>query len=172
MAGHSRKGQFRNDLIDGVPGWKVRRPDFEPGNALAVKSGAFSARLVSEDAERIAEHLAELMPWLGPHHLVVLDVLCKAKARYDRADTYANDLMDEVTTTQKGETGIEAVPDRIWKLLISQENTIINACAKLGMTATDQAMLMKDASWAKALSAGRAEALASEGARLRQLRAG
>ncbi len=154
-----------------MPEWyHPKREPFQKDNELAVKSGVYSTRLVSEDAERIAEQLADLMPWLGPHHLVILDVLCKAKARYDRADSYANDLMDEVTTNKNGDTGIEAVPQRIWNLLISQENTIINACAKLGMTATDQAMLMKDASWARALSQGRAESLAAEGARLRQLR--
>lgn len=152
------------------PAWyHPPRPPFEEGNVLSVRSGVQSTRLVSEDAERIMAKLQEDIPWLAERHGIVLDVLVKAKVRYDRVDAYIDGLMDETITNRDGNTGIEAIPEKILRYLSTAENTIISACSKLGLTATDEAVLMKDVSWAKALQRGRASELAARGAALRAL---
>lgn len=169
MAGRKRRGA----PIDPAnpPEWyRPPRPPFEKGNVHGARSGVWSERLVAEDTERIMAKLKEDIPWLAERHGIVLDVLVKAKVRYDRIDAYIDRLMFEEITNKSGDTGIEAIPERLLRFLSSAERTIIDACGKLGLTATDEAVLMKDVSWAKALQRGRAEELAAKGAQLRALR--
>lgn len=155
--------------LEVVPIWKQRRPDFEKNNTLGVKSGVFSERLVSADAKAVHDELVAALPWLIDQDAVVLDVLCHAKARYDRANTYADSICDgEVSVGDS--TGIGAVPERIWRVIDRAEDKIISSCSKLGMTPLDRAVLMRDTSWARALQRRGGEQLAEEGARLRALR--
>lgn len=155
-----------------VPWTRREASPFLSGNLLSVRHGADSELLVSAAAQAVLAQMMEMFPWLEVADGIVLDVLCKAKVRYDTLDAYADSVISGETYTAKGETGIEAVPDRVWQSLARLENTLVSAAGKLGLTAVDRAALTKDASWANALRAGRVSGLASEGGRLRQLRTG
>lgn len=156
------------------PARGYRWPDAEPGNTLAVRHGAQSPRLVSERAAALLAEMSEQWPWLEECDAVLLDVLTKAKARYDMLDAYATGVIEGTVEayprTGYPQTGIEAVPDRVWQSLQRQENIIIQATAKLGFTATDRAQLFKDAGMARHFGGGSLNSFAAEGRKIRQLR--
>lgn len=148
--------------------------DATPGNALAVRHGAFSDRLVSQRAQELLAELLEQHPWLNNADGVVLDVLVRAKVRYDALDEYATDVIEgrRQAYPRKGypSTGIEAVPDRVWQSLQRQENIIIQAAGKLGFSAADRASLYRDAGMAFHFGGESLTSLAGQGRKLRQLR--
>lgn len=145
--------------------------DATPGNTLAVRHGAGSDRLVSERATAILGELRESYPWLVDADALVLDVLVRAKVRLDALDAYITGVLDGTTTAypRKGqpETGIEAVPDRVWQQVSRESRTVVDAAAKLGLTATDRAQLLKDTGLARHFGGDRIAALAERGRSLR-----
>jgi len=119
-----------------------------PGNTLAARSGARSERLVSEHAEEVLEELVELYPWLTTADGVALDVLVRAKARHDLLAAYIEDIVEgrRRSYPRKGfpDTGIEAVPERVWQQISREARTVLDTASRLGLTAVDRAQLAKD----------------------------
>ncbi|MDA8289954.1 MAG: hypothetical protein M0014_16185 [Actinomycetota bacterium] len=163
---------------DGTPVTEPQAPrgyrweDAKPGNLLAVRHGARSERLVSERAAQVLDELRETYAWLIDADVVVLDVLCRAKARHDALADYVEGVIEGTVEAypRKGfpQTGIEAVPDRTWQQLSRETRTIIDAAAKLGFTATDRAQLMKDTGMARHFGGERVAQLVERGRQLRE----
>lgn len=149
-------------------------PPATPGNTLAVRHGGWSDRLASERAQTVLAQLLDLYPWLEEADVVTLDVLCKAKARYDAFDDYATAVMEgsRQAHPRKGfpSTGVEAIPDRVLTAMARLENTIISAAGKLGLTATDRAQLFKDAGMARHFGGDRIAQLVEKGRQVREER--
>jgi hypothetical protein len=147
-------------------------PPFQEGNTIAVRHGAWSDRLASQRAQGVLAELVERYPWIEDADVVVLDVLVKAKARYDALDEYAAAVIegDREAYPRKGSplTGPEAVPDKVLTALARLENTIIQAAGKLGLTATDRAQLFKDAGMAKHFGGDPIAKLVERGRQLRE----
>ncbi|MDA8297417.1 MAG: hypothetical protein M0004_12675 [Actinomycetota bacterium] len=145
--------------------------DATAGNTLAVRHGAGSDRLVSERATTILADLADSYPWLVDADAIVLDVLVKAKIRMDALDGYITAIIEGSAKAypRKGqpETGIEAVPDKVWQQVSRESRTVVDAAAKLGLTATDRAQLLKDTGLARHFGGDRIAALAEQGRSLR-----
>ncbi len=64
-----------------------RYPDFEPGNQLSLKHGAYSPRVVGERAELVRAELLRLVPGLAddPESASPLALYCRAVAREELA---------------------------------------------------------------------------------------
>lgn len=158
----------------GLPARGYKWEQARPGNTLAARHGARSEKLVSERAQAVLAELMTQYPWLEEADGVVLDTLCRAKARFDMLDSYATDVIEGTREAypRKGfpQTGVEAVPPQVWTALARSENTIISAAGKLGMTATDRAQLFKDAGIARHYGSGSLATFAAKGRKLRQLR--
>jgi hypothetical protein len=139
---------------------------------MAVRHGAWSDRLVSARAQTVLAELIDAYPWLEEADVVVLDVLVKAKARYDALDEYAAAVIEGRAQAhpRKGfpSTGPEAVPDKVLTALARTENTIIAAAGKLGLTATDRAQLFKDAGMARHFGGDPIAKLVERGRQLRE----
>jgi len=92
-------------MTESEPDWKLRRPDFEPGNQLAVRHGATSARLVSPVAEEIKQAILddpELPAYLRqPMFQHALDAYCFAEAQCIKLREYlaSLDLVESLTDT-------------------------------------------------------------------------
>lgn len=88
--------------------WRERRPDFEPGNTLAVRHGAKSARLVSPIAEAIKREILadpELPEYVRqPMFRHALDAYCWAEARCVRIRAYLESLEFEAAIEERTET--------------------------------------------------------------------
>lgn len=161
--------------------WGMERVPFEPGNTAALRHGERSRgqveSLVSEEAQRVLAELMAVWPWLADADAVTVDILCKAKARFDRIDRYVNAVIDgEITAyPRKGKptTGIEAVADYLWQALARHERTVIDSASKLGLNPVDRAALFKDTGMAQHYGREGVEKMIGRGsARLRQIRKG
>ena len=156
------------------PARNYKWADATPANRLAVRHGAHSEALVSERAAALLAGLVERWPWLEDCDAVVVDVLCRAKARYEALDEYAAAVIsgEKRAYPRQGypDTGVEAVPDRVWQSLQRQENIILQASAKLGFTAVDRAAILRDTGVAKHLAGGRAARLSEVGEAIRARR--
>lgn len=133
----------------------------QPGNMLAVTHGAYSPRLINEDAEMLLAELVEEhgAVWLHSLDAIVLHNLTRSKARHDRIDARIDSYDD-----------VEDVPRTLWEQVSREARQINDCCSKLGFTATDRATLMKDASWAKALQSREGQQLGQRGRELREAR--
>lgn len=147
---------------------------YEPGNVEAATHGAYSTSLVSEGAKAVLAQMLEILPWLEECDGIVVDTLARSKWRHDRVADEIDGIIEGSTTAhpRKGfpDTGVQAVPERLWQQVSREARTVMECAGKLGMTATDRAALAKDQSWAQALSAGRVARLAGEGRALRTAR--
>ena len=176
MAGRPNRGSRGKSEVTGRsadPNWGRR--DAEPftpkagvPNYNAVKSGADSPKLVSDDAKRVLGELMEMLPYLHEADGMLLDALIKDKVMFDRYALYEEALVTEQAKNSKGETGIDAVPRNVIDRLGALSRNIQSGCRALGMTPTDRAALFKDQSWAKALQGrGSGPQLGEQGRMLR-----
>lgn len=147
---------------------------FGQGNTDAAKHGAYSDQLVSAGAQELLGQLLETLPWLHEADALTLDGLCRAKWRHDRVDQEIEGIITgEIRAhPRKGfpDTGVQAVPERLWQQVSREARSIVEFCGKLGMTPVDRAALMKDTSWAHALNGGRGPQLGEQGRALREAR--
>ena len=159
---------------DNPPDWYRPPKPYEPENKEAVTHGAYSTSLVSEGAKAVLAQMLEILPWLEECDGVVVDTLARSKWRHDRVADEIDGIIEGSKTAhpRKGfpDTGVQAVPERLWQQVSREARTVMECAGKLGMTATDRAALAKDQSWAQALSAGRVARLQGEGRALRQAR--
>lgn len=162
-----RVGRFRRDGVFAESGGAA--VPFGAGNTAAVTHGAWSDRLVSERARDVLADLQVACPWIMEADGMVLDTLIKAKVRHDEFDDVINEYFDGARRNDKGLTGAEAIPDRILQQVAREARHVMDACGKLGLTATDRAALMKDTSWARAL-AGKNGGMAQVGEQGRAIR--
>lgn len=153
--------------------WTPRPAEpYQPGNTAALRHGANSERLVSERAKQVLAELIERWPWLEQADGVLVDVMVKAKVRYDALDEYAAGVIEGTTEAypRKGypTVGVEAVPDRVWTALARQERSVIDAASKLGLAPVDRAQLFKDAGMARHFGRDGVTELAQRGRQLRR----
>jgi len=98
------------------PNPNPKAPDFEPGNELALKHGAYSPRAIGERAELVHAELLEHAPYLDEERFI------PAVQRY-LAAAAREALLDEHIRKVCDEKGPGAVPARSWEQ--------VTACARL-----------------------------------------
>jgi len=149
---------------------------FSAGHTKSVQHGATSPRLVSERAESVLAEMMTDFPWLASCDAVLVDVLIKAKTRHIMLSEWTEKVITgEVEAhARRGRprTGIEAIPDQVWRALEGAERSVTNAASRLGMSPVDRASLFKDSAVARRLGTEAVAALSAEGRRIRQLREG
>lgn len=129
-----------------------------------ITHGATAPELVSADAAAILDQLQETVPWICLQHGIVVDVLIDAMAKFRRYNKYWQDKDDGSIES------LESIPQKVIDGRVREAKLVVECCAKLGLTPLDQAVLMRDASWAQALRLGQAKALAATGEALRAQR--
>jgi len=149
---------------------------FAAGHTRSVQHGATSPRLVSERAESVLAEMMATYPWLASCDGVLVDVLIRAKTRHLMLSEWTEKVITgEVEAhARRGRprTGIEAIPDQVWRALEGAERSVTNAASRLGMSPVDRASLFKDSAVARRLGTEAVAALSAEGRRIRQLREG
>jgi hypothetical protein len=116
------------------PGHPARHDDFQPGNVVALKHGAYSERSIAERAELVRPLLYEVCPWLHPTQDVI------AVNRFLRAESRALILHDYITGLVDGK-GAQAVPQRVWEQATAADNLAAKLGSALGLDPTGRAKL-------------------------------
>ena len=132
---------------------------YESENTASVIHGGWSDRLVSEEASEVLAELIEIhgAAWLMALDGVVVNVLVRAKVRHDRFDRRIDEFDD-----------VCDIPKSVLEQVSREARQVVDCCAKLGLTATDRAALMKDTGWAKVLGGG--PQLGEQGRAIREAR--
>jgi hypothetical protein len=118
----------------------------------------------------------EEFPWIGNADQVTVDLLCRAKARYNALSEHADGIIEGriLAYPRKGfpRVGVEAVPARCWEALRHAERAVMDSAAKLGMNAVDRGRLARDLGFASNLrfeaNQRAGAALAAEGRAIRE----
>lgn len=124
------------------PDWKPKPArgyswePFGPGNVAAVRSGAFSRRLVSERAAQLHAELMERCPWLVETDAVTVDSLCRARARLLMLDEHISKLVEE--------GGVAAVRPYLWSEASRAEANVAKFEADLGLSPAGRGRLARD----------------------------
>ncbi len=105
---------------------------FEKGNTVAVRSGAYSPRLIAEAARPLAQALVEALPLLAaPEFELELEAYCEAV-------TARRFLMAEIRRLQEAK---KPVPPRSWESLSALMNTAHRMAGSFGLTPQGRARL-------------------------------
>ncbi|MGH3254839.1 MAG: hypothetical protein ACRDOU_05420 [Streptosporangiaceae bacterium] len=87
--------------------WDRRHPDFEPGNSVALRHGAYSERLIAPGAEALKRELLadpDLPAYLRlPQFSHAVDAYCRVQWRCMQLDEYIGQLTFEETLTDRTE---------------------------------------------------------------------
>ena len=144
-------------------------PPFEPGNLVAVRHGAFSARLVSARANEVRQLLLVRYPYLAD------DAFIEAIERYARAEARALMLHDYIVETVEQE-GVLAVKPYLWSERRGADQLAQKCGQDCGLDATGHSRIARDLGLAQnvrsQLATHNIEALQAEGQRLAELRKG
>ncbi|MGH9090192.1 MAG: hypothetical protein ACRDZR_02240 [Acidimicrobiales bacterium] len=137
-------------------GSKNYRPPFEEGNTLSVRHGLHSERITSERYVATLAELREDMPWLETCDAVAVEGLARALATFRPLDTWITAVMtgEAKAHSRPGapDTGVEAVPERVWRAWRGAAKLVQDATSALGMSPVARAGLMRDTGWARALA--------------------
>lgn len=130
----------------------VPRParPYEPGNLEHVTHGARSERLVAERAQVVRQNLLELCPWLDEARFA------PEVARFLRCESQAL-MLHEYIEKLVSESGVGAVPIRLWESSTAKERLASQTGAGLGLTPAGYAelrLLVADGTRAEASLAG------------------
>jgi hypothetical protein len=113
-----------------------RHPDFEPGNAVALKHGAHSPRAIAAQADLIRPRLFEVCPWLNE----TLDVI--AVDRFLRAEARSLALHEYITGICDG-PGAGKVPVKVWENATAADNLAARLGHTLGLDPSGRARLQQ-----------------------------
>jgi hypothetical protein len=121
-----------------VPSFPGQREPTKPGNELAVKHGAFSARLLVERTERIAGELRRILPAGGdcdePSVRLLAFALSRIEATHEWLDAQPHGLFRDAKGT----------PQPILDRLSTWERQAARLCDRLGLTSAGRLELGVD----------------------------
>jgi hypothetical protein len=142
-------------------------PPFEKGNTKALKHGFASKLAVSEKAKEVHAELMEACPFIIDCDIVVVDLLCTSKARYDMIVDHLDDCMEGNVISKFGE-GILAFPPYLWAPLNTLEKNIADIANRLGLDPTGRMGIFKNFGAAMYLGARTPRDVAAEGRAIRE----
>jgi hypothetical protein len=123
---------------DWVPNPNPKAPDFQPENTAAVKSGAFSPRLVNANAADLEPEFSE---WLVDHApWAAADEFELTRTNYLRTRAVVELLYADITETA-ARLGTAKVPTRRFETLLSALRGELVALGQLGLTPPTKAQL-------------------------------
>lgn len=118
-------------------GHAARHPDFEPGNRLGLRHGAFSPAVLDE-------HVAEALPAFlddNPH----LDEpgFRLSVERFLRLEVRAR-LLHRYAAEVSADRGVDKVPARIWTEATAADNAATKLGSQLGVDPLSRARIMRE----------------------------
>jgi hypothetical protein len=115
-----------------TPNPNGKAPDFEPGNVVSLKHGAYSPRVIAERAEAVRPRLFEVCPWLDE----LQDVI--AVDRFLRAEARALILHDYAMRMSPDQTAV-----KVWEQATAADNLAAKLGATLGLDPMSRARLQQ-----------------------------
>lgn len=112
-------------------------PPFENGNAVAVKHGAFSDRVIDERAKDVLAKLEEIAPHLAQ------PLFDAALRRYLRVEARALLVSDHIFKVVE-ESGVEAVRPYLWDVATRADTLAQKAAQDLGLDPAGHARISRD----------------------------
>jgi len=141
-----------------------------------LRHGLYSPQAMARAAARVREQLLLEYPGVEGLSLPTVELYCRAKGRAVALSEWCIGVMEGRIKTQpvgkygKARTGVEAIPERIWKALEAAERQAARLAQDLGLDLTGRAKLGKDSAIANHFARDRMADLTAEGKRLRELR--
>jgi hypothetical protein len=132
---------------------------FGPGNAAALRHGAFSPGKISETAEVLLVELRDACPWITALDAAAVDRFTRAEARCR--------LLHAHVSKVSAESGIEAVPSYLWGEVRGADTLADRLATGLGLTPEGRAKMARDTAVAGHLAADALAGLQAEGRKLR-----
>ncbi len=123
------------------PGHPPRHPDFEPGNVVAVKHGAWSPRRVDPLATELVEQVTSSVDWLRPCDSSAVWAWARCEARVQ--------LVTEFLMDHGGDLGADDATRRASDLLTRLEARAESLRSKLGFDPLSRARLGRDVAASK-----------------------
>jgi hypothetical protein len=138
-----------------------RHPDFEPGNTVSVRHGAYSPREIAERAKSVHVELLRYAPYLNEERFL------PAVQRYLSAAARES-LLDDWITKVCAEKDAGAVPARVWEQCTAAARLASKLGSDLGLDPLGHARIHALSSGAGASEASQTVAeLSAEGRRVR-----
>jgi hypothetical protein len=143
------------------PGHAPKWPDFEPGNVVALRHGAYSDQVIEQRAELVRHQLFDLAPWLAQDPTFVVAV-----ARFVRVEARSQ-LLAEAIATKAEKSGILSVGARMLEAATSTDRLAAKLGDDLGLSPLGKARL-KALTAAGEVGAATLADLAEQGRQARQ----